>query len=236
MKFDTFSAQAFERLVQSLSAQIFGPGTIIFGSGRDGGREATYQGTLPTFEGRGWSGYTVIQAKCREKPLHDGRDASWLCGQLNQELQKYIDNSDLERPEYYLMCTNVELSSVPENGGRAKIDTVFRAFADRLGIRDWHVWTADDLRSLLEAAPGVRTSYAAWLTPSDILTILVDKLIGADVNRLLPLALARDLRSEREVRLRDAGQETQQPIFFRKCVHRFANRVVSVPVHSCGVY
>src|SRR5262249_38620011 len=34
-----------------------------------------------------------------------------------------------------------------------------------------------------------------------------------NLTRLLPLALSRDLRNERDIRLRDAGQETEKPIF-----------------------
>ena len=37
----------FEQLIQSLLKKIIGQGTITFGQGPDGGREATYEGSAP---------------------------------------------------------------------------------------------------------------------------------------------------------------------------------------------
>jgi hypothetical protein len=227
MKFDNFSAQAFERFIQALAVHVFGPSVVVFGSGRDGGREATYEGSLSGFGGRNWNGYTVIQAKCRDKPTSDSRDAGWLCSQLTGELNKFVNNPGLKPPEYYLLCTNVELSSVPDVGGKAKVDNIFRSFRSKLEIKDWHVWSADELRSIVDNAPEVRKTFAAWVTPSDILSALVEKLVGTDAKRLLPLAWSRDLRLERDVRLRDAGQETEQPIFLE-------NVFIDLPVDNAG--
>ena len=50
MQFSNFSAQAFEQFVQALCVHVFGPGTVVFGRGKDGGREATYEGKLPGLE------------------------------------------------------------------------------------------------------------------------------------------------------------------------------------------
>ena len=44
---DRLGEKEFERLFQSLIKSIIGTGTVTFGAGRDGGREATYTGEAP---------------------------------------------------------------------------------------------------------------------------------------------------------------------------------------------
>ncbi len=39
--------QEFERMIQALLKEVIGSGTLTFGPGRDGGREATYSGEAP---------------------------------------------------------------------------------------------------------------------------------------------------------------------------------------------
>ena len=59
-----FSTRSFEQFVQAVALKVFGPGTVIFGSGPDGGREATFRGRVPfPNETDPWQGYGVIQAK-----------------------------------------------------------------------------------------------------------------------------------------------------------------------------
>lgn len=82
-----------------------------------------------------------------------------------------------------------------------------------LSIKDHHVWSADELKALLQNAPDIKTSFAAWVTPSDVLSEILGRLRRPNLSRIIPLALARDLRNERDVRLRDAGQETEKAIY-----------------------
>ncbi|WP_316169701.1 hypothetical protein [Bradyrhizobium sp. SZCCHNRI1058] len=212
--FSTFSPQSFERLIQALSARLLGPGLIVFGSGPDGAREATFEGTVPfpSTEDK-WSGYIVVQAKCREAPKSDARDVTWLLAQLKQEFDKFAKKKHLRRPDYYIIATNVTLSPEPKNGGRTKVQKLIDQYKKRLNIRDVAVLAADELRAHLENAREIRLSYAAWLTPSDVLAGLIDQIGKPHLKQVLPLAIARDLRQERDVRLREAGQETEKPIY-----------------------
>ncbi|MBO9127954.1 MULTISPECIES: hypothetical protein [unclassified Rhizobium] len=233
MRFDRLSHQAFERLIQALVKKEFGPGTVVFGSGRDGGREATYSGKLKGFEGKQWHGYTVVQAKCRENCVGGIEDARWLAGQLSKDLQKFLDRPNLKRPEFYLLCSNVTLSGLPQIGGKDLIEATFRKFAKRLGLKGWHVWAADELHALLDDASEIRRSYAAWLTPSDVLAQLMDLLVGTDMKRALPIALSKDVRSDRDARLRDAGHDTIRPVALE---HVFVDLPVLVPVEPPEAY
>jgi len=80
------SSRSFEQLVQALAMRYFGPGVVVFGDGPDGGREATYKGNS-TFEphGKAWDGYTVLQAKFRQRPLGTEKDVPWALGELKAE-------------------------------------------------------------------------------------------------------------------------------------------------------
>jgi hypothetical protein len=64
-----FSPEAFEQFARALSLAVFGPGVTAFGNGLDGGREATFRGVIPYPypPATQWSGYGVIQAKCKKK-------------------------------------------------------------------------------------------------------------------------------------------------------------------------
>lgn len=213
--FGNFSPQSFERLIQALCIHVLGPGTAIFGSGPDGAREATFEGEVPfPSNSDRWNGYIVVQAKCRERLRHNVEDADWLCVQIKNDLDKFLDPARrLRTPEYYLLASNVTLSPVADVGGKAKVDILLSQYAKRMGIQRYHVWAADDLRAILDTARDVRTSFAAWLTPSDVLAAIIDSLKRPNLTRLVPLALARDLRNERDVRLREAGQETDKSLF-----------------------
>ena len=54
----------FEHLAQALIKKIIGLGTITFGDGPDGGREATYFGKAPyPSQCEQWDGHWIFQAK-----------------------------------------------------------------------------------------------------------------------------------------------------------------------------
>src|SRR5262245_10517344 len=191
VEFDHFSPQAFERMIQALSARVLGPGVVIFGSGPDGAREATFEGEVPFPSATEcWNGYTIVQAKCRERLRKNHEDASWLCSQLTHDLEKFLDKKrNLRKPQYYILATNVTLSPEPKNGGKAKVDAVFKKYKSKLKLRAYAVWGADELRAYLDDAENVRRAYAAWLTPSDVLSDLVDHLKRPHLSKFAPLAL-----------------------------------------------
>jgi hypothetical protein len=74
-----FSPQSFERFVQALSECVFGPGLRIYGIGRDGAREATFDGTCAIGKGD-WTGYVVIQAKYHVLSEAPSKNLVWLEG------------------------------------------------------------------------------------------------------------------------------------------------------------
>jgi hypothetical protein len=86
------STRSFEQLIQTLATKFIGPGTIVFGDGPDGGREATHQGRMnyPSLAVP-WEGYLVVQAKFRQRPEGTPKDGKWALEELEKELEKFAD-------------------------------------------------------------------------------------------------------------------------------------------------
>jgi hypothetical protein len=217
--FRGFSTRSFEHFTQAMAAHVLGPGCLVYGDGPDGAREATYEGFVPfPSDAERWDGYIVMQAKFLQRPRDPSTDADWLAQELREELDKFLDKRrGLRAPTFYLLATNVVLSPVPESsrgkGGLVKIDEVFAKYKDRLGIRDYRVWHHDQLRALLDDAPAIRQSYAAWLTSSDVIAELLKsfKAQTADFESIMLRLLQRELRTQRITRLQQAGHSSDNP-------------------------
>lgn len=215
--------RAFQQLVIALSRGILGPGVEAFGDGRDGGRDATFTGqvnwskTVLTDPGN-WDGYTVIQVKHRR--ASEGKPAVWLQGEIRREIERWIraakDSTRKKLPDYLIFATNVELSAVAEVGGIDKINAFVRdqfkkgrpAADAGLRVRDFKIWHADQIRTMLDADQATRWAFPGLLTPGDVLAQL-----GGDNTRLGSMDLSdpvrhevvQSLAAERWVRLSQAG-------------------------------
>ena len=82
------SDDEFEALVASICEEILGTGTIIFSTGKDGGRDAKFTGTSNSFPSitAPWSGKFIIQAKHTVKI-----DASCSDSEFNAKLKLEVD-------------------------------------------------------------------------------------------------------------------------------------------------
>jgi hypothetical protein len=225
--------RTFEQLAVALSLKVLGPGVNAFGSGPDGGREATYTGPVnwsATFGmGAGtWDGYIVIQAKQREFPSADAHgNAAWLKHQIAAELDAWTDPGSRRGrfPQYVIFVTNVRLTSVPESGG---IDSVNEYMRKRVhggtagiarrgqlgkrGLRDWKTWHRDQLNALLTMEDGIRRAFPAMLTAGDVLTRLgtPSGILDPQELHLVLTAHARNtLETERWVNLAEAGDASR---------------------------
>lgn len=231
---EELSPRAFEQLTVSLGLQVLGNGVSAFGSGPDGGREATYQGVVnwgaTDFAGKGnWDGYVVLQAKQKEQVGTPAQNLSWLRKQVSEELDSWMDPSSRRGrfPQYLLIVTNVRLSSTPSSGG---IDQINDYLSRRLiaaapgskkdslaarGLREVRVWHRDQLNGLLTKYQGVRSAFKGLLTVGDILTRL-NSLGGVlEPSEFEPVMMAhakRALGSERWVNFSEAGGENRQSV------------------------
>jgi len=205
--FSRLNTRSFEQLIQALSISTISAGTQIFGDGPDGGREATYQGktSFPS-PSNGWDGYIVIQAKFRQKPQHD--DAEWAIRELTKELKKFSSNvRNLKKPEYYVFATNIVLTPVYETGSKDKIAALIKKYSKLTGIKDFVIWDRDQISRLLDLNHSIRITYAAWITPGDVLSAIIKRIEPKSVNFevIMHNFLQKEMRSEHFVNLGQAG-------------------------------
>lgn len=209
--FSRMTGISFERLVRALAFAQFGPKGVVFSSGRDGARDFTLDGDIPGYPG--WSGYLVLQAKFCETLTSPRANVSWLLRQIRSEQKKYADaGRALRIPQYYVIATNVDLSGADGGksggaGGLTKITAELNKWKRDLGVRDVDVWHMSKVQDLLASSEGVRRAFAAWTTPGDVLSAVLDKLKPGNLSfgHLIRRALKESLRRDRHARLRDGG-------------------------------
>jgi hypothetical protein len=214
----------FENLVQSLSKEIFGNGSIAFGSGSDGGRDATFHGkaTYPSPEEL-WDGYWVIQAKFKEiTEADDTKDFEWVKDELTKELNKYSTRkTKVDYPDNYILFTNVILTAVAKVGGRDKATLLEKEYQKKYKIKNIRIISYDDICTHLNRYRNIATTYAAFVLPGDILFQLLEMLqyqkdkqhrVTEVVGRFLEAEFKEDIQSK----LEHAGKLTTDKVNLEK--------------------
>jgi len=222
-------SRAFEQLVVSLCRKEVGAGVQVFGDGPDGGREATFDGTInwaattlrATSPDDRWNGYTVLQSKYMLKPSAQPHDnAIWLQRQIREELERWVEAKNNDKrtryPDYLIFVTNVDLSAVARTGG---IDTVLALVRQLTGqgsdaakagldIRDVRIWHGDQIRTMVDAHQDIRWAFDGLLTIGDVISALVDERphVGSlNLDDPLRQELVASLQADRWIRLTQAG-------------------------------
>jgi len=193
--YEQLSPEVFEQLAVALAASVIGAGMEVYGRGPDGGREATYTGTInwsATTDDDGlWNGYTIVQAKQCQTLMEPAENLRWLKGQLRDELKRWMDpkSKRVQRfPNYLLVITNVRLSPGDPGGGLDEIrdylekmlvreydptdDSGTPRTPRRRGLREVRVWHRDKLNTLLTQHDGIRKRFAPLITLGDLLARL----------------------------------------------------------------
>ncbi len=222
----------FEHLSQALALQVLGPGVSVYGDGPDGGREATFKGRMRFPEpGEPWNGYGVVQAKFKRRRGSNREDTDAFLHAVAAELNRWADpkSNRVKRgrvPQYLLFITNVVLSAVPGSGGVDRVHALIQGYAGRVGLKEWQLWHHDTLCRLLDLHPEIRRTYAAFITPSDVLARL-EGLLGeapAAVGRRLAVHAAKELTAQQWVRLGQAGHPTNEKLLLSEVA-------VDLPAH-----
>ncbi|MGM9475279.1 NACHT domain-containing protein [Pedobacter sp. GSP4] len=168
----------FEKLIQALTKKILGHGSISFGSGTDGGREATFRGKadFPSHQGA-WDGYWVVQAKHKNIDESAIDDFSWIKSQLTIELNKYHKRiKKVEVPDHLLFFTNARLTAVAGAGGRDKANELERDYELKYHIKNIRIISFDDIIDLLNIHREVATAFAPFILSGDVLFQLLNML------------------------------------------------------------
>ena len=158
---DRLGNEEFENLVQALSTKIFNNQNIVFGSGRDGAREVTFDG-----QSEMGNGYHVVQAKFKDS--FESKDWEWAREQFKSEIKKFKDKKrDLPTPDVYIFFTNITFTPVSNVGGRDKIEEFKKEYLDF--IPNIIIYGKDDIYKLLDNNRDVATTYASLIFSGDII-------------------------------------------------------------------
>jgi len=237
---EELSPRGFEQLTVALARAVFGAGLAVYGSGPDGGREATFTGRIDWAnsgdDGQAWSGYTVVQAKQRQHPSESDlqENVRWLKLVVRKEIDAWMNPDGPRRrfPNNLLFVTNVRLSSVAGTGGIDQMEEFFSECVDRKygtsnrtttprarGLRNIKLWHRDDLNAAITADDSVRHAFPALLTAGDILA-RVEQLSGENrlPNVIGPAVFAKvladhaetTLRTQRWIRFDEAGDDSNK--------------------------
>lgn len=197
----------FERLCQSLlKAVLRAPGTITFGDGPDGAREATFDGELQYPSSHEcWRGRWIFQAKFHDIARVGAEKArARVIAELDSELNK-ICNIYKHHCDNYILLTNVRLSSTYRTGTHDKVAEIAARYP---AVKHVHVWAGDELCRQLELNPVVRQSYLHFLTPGDLIAELMAQRTAARsrLAETLQLFLSDSLEKDQFAQLDQAGE------------------------------
>ena len=117
------SDKEFEDLIALICERILGMGTIIFSIGKDGGKDAKFNGKANRFpsETAPWNGKIIIQAKHTQRPNASCSDSDFqriLKNEVIPAITKLKENKEID---YYLLFTNRKLSGIQDK----KIEDLF---------------------------------------------------------------------------------------------------------------
>ncbi|GAB88167.1 NACHT domain-containing protein [Gordonia rhizosphera] len=251
--FEELAPRAFEQLAVALATSLIGPEVNVYGSGKDGGREATYTGVIEWPEiadgaagpNERWTGYTVVQAKQRERVGPPDQDLVWLKGQIREELDAWATGTRSRLPNNLLFVTNARLSAVDESGG---VDQIGRYATGRLdetgigddgkptaslrtqGLRNVFVWHRDTLNAFVSGNTAIRDAFPALLTVGDLLTRLAALPGLIEPEHLAPLLVDHaqsTIRQEQWLRFDEAGDTPETR-------HRIDDAIVDLPARHDG--
>jgi hypothetical protein len=231
-RLEELSSRTFEQLVQALAVHVMGSGISVFGDGPDGAREATFAGKVSYPNAKAsWKGRGVIQAKFRQRPAATpSRNTSWLIAQIRREMRKYRRpgsrvRTGLRPPDYYVLATNVSLSARRKTGGRDRVENVLKQYQAKLRWKGFALWDANSLARFLDGAPGIRQTYAAFITSSDVLHAALGKLQPPqiDFHTVLANYLQKEIWAAQYANVQQAGHSSETRI-------RLADVIIDLPV------
>ncbi|MBN7498160.1 NACHT domain-containing protein [Mycobacteroides abscessus] len=244
--YEQLSPRSFEQLSVAVAESVIGAGIEVYGPGPDGGREATWSGTInwsntDTDDKDRWQGYTVIQVKhCSNPTQIPDRDLAWLTNEIAKELKSWM-NPETKRtqfPAYLLIITNIKLTPADPGGTMQRLNIYIdsqldhkygigkqaKTLRDR-GLREIKVWHRNKLNSLLTNNSSIRQRFTPLISVGDIIERLQHLPGSIPVNKLAQVFVDHAqsaLQTSRWIRFDDAGDDDSR--------HQIDRIVVNLPV------
>jgi hypothetical protein len=140
-EYEDLDDSQFERLAVQVMRKLFGAGVQDFAAGRDGGRDALFNGTAERFPSttKPWSGKTVGQAKHTNglnahysDPDFSGTTASSVVTKELERIKRLVQAGDLHN---YILFSNRRLGAITASDLTKRI-------ASEAGLAEEHVFLA----------------------------------------------------------------------------------------------
>jgi hypothetical protein len=211
------NSRDFEHIVQALAKKQVAAGVTPFGDGKDGAREATYEGKMnyPSTADP-WDGYLVLQCKFCKRPTNDpSKDGRWAVRELEKDLKKFTSHRRrLRKPDFYIFATNLTLTAAAESGSKDRVRKLLTTYSPKIGLKAFDVWSYDELCRFIDDNPNIRKAYAGFITVGDVLSQLNDwiTLEKPEFPEVMGRFLQKELRNEQAARLESAGRHFDQLI------------------------
>jgi hypothetical protein len=206
--FEHLDDKNFERLATGLCTEYIARGLRIFGSGTDGGREATFEGKMnyPSTTAP-WDGYLVVQCKQKQSRGTPKEEAAWAISQLDAEMAKYKTAKKPRRiPAYFLFITNAHLSAQQGTGGKDKFMERLQYWGAELGMKATDVWDRDKLNNLVNLTPKIAQRFGL-LHSGNLIHYAAHAFLAHQegIETTLSIFLQEELRADQFVQLAQAG-------------------------------
>ena len=113
----------FENLIALICSEILGTGTVIFTYGKDGGRDAEFNGIANNFPSKSkpWSGKIIIQAKHTQRNNASCSESDFQSILKTSVIPAIQKLNEKKKIDFYLLFTNRKLSGVQH----PKIEDIF---------------------------------------------------------------------------------------------------------------
>jgi hypothetical protein len=169
----------FESMAQALLEKTYrvGGNLIQFGSGKDGGREATWSQPIehPTYSRPKNQEKDIVKEWVFQVKYHDLDQRGWeaarnsVVKELDKELEKIVHKYAVPC-HAYVMITNVPFTGARNIGTRDLIMKQVKKWYEH--VPEIYVWDAADLSRMLDANADVRTAYLDTILAGDTLKAL----------------------------------------------------------------
>jgi hypothetical protein len=219
--FARISPIEFESMVQALLEKTYrvGGNLIQFGSGKDGGREATWSQPInhPTYSRPTNKDTDVVKEWVFQVKYHDLDQRGWSAARnavvddLDKELEKIVHKYAVPC-HAYVMITNVPFTGARDVGTRDLITAASNKWYGH--ISEIYVWDAADLSRMLDANEDVRTAYLDTILSGDILKALYSTATSKVSRKHSAFRAYLKFITEREksARAEEAGDDPNLPL------------------------
>ncbi|MGW0666409.1 NACHT domain-containing protein [Streptomyces sp. NPDC002746] len=211
---NALGAAEFERISQALIKKVIGFGSVTFGPGRDGAREATFSGTSQAYPSTStpWKGKWIFQVKFHDLSLTtpDKARAS-IVSEIDSELDK-IFNKYKYACDNFVMITNVPISAVAETG---TIDVTRKLVEDKYrDLKEFAIWGSDEVCRFLDNFPSIRQPYLHLLVTGDLIAQLLNERRAKLDERATTIEtyIQTSYTREMHAQLDQAGDVSDEPV------------------------